>query len=165
MHEFGVEHAEAAVKKARSNLAQAHAQVQARLGQVRGNWFRRKNVQERIRQQLATLRSDVAALRARESSLWLAQASVLRPSSAAHNFFLTKKRGRWHGGCIFPNLFHWRSSAREGPGESQPERPGVLGLVRDDRRHVQPWKGVLNRFEPQGAAEDWRAGRLAMHQS
>jgi|GEM_PF-3704188 len=70
MHEFGVEHAEAAVKKARSNLAQAHAQVQARLGQVRGNWFRRKNVQERIRQQLATLRSDVAALRARESSLW-----------------------------------------------------------------------------------------------
>ncbi|HMF36271.1 MAG TPA: hypothetical protein VKF17_06510, partial [Isosphaeraceae bacterium] len=146
--ELGVEQAEAAVKKARSNLAQAHAQVQAQLGQARGNWFRRKNAQERIRQQLATLRSDVAALRARESSLWLAQASVLRPSSAAHNFFLTKKRGRWHGGCIFSNLFHWRSSAREGPGESQPERPGVLGLVRDDRRHVQPWKGVLNRFEP-----------------
>ena len=35
--------------------------------------------------------------------------------------------------------------------------PVSLGLVRDDRKHVQPCKRVPDRFEPQGAAEDWRA--------
>ncbi len=53
---IAVEQAESAVEEARANLAQARAQVESQLALARGNWFRRKNAQERIRQQLATLR-------------------------------------------------------------------------------------------------------------
>ncbi len=81
--ELAVQQAEAAVEEARSNLALSRAGVQAQLAQARGNWFRRKNAQERIRQQLATLRSDVAALRARQSSLKLAELDQQRIANLA----------------------------------------------------------------------------------
>ena len=65
----------------------------------------------------------------------------------------------WHTGCTCTELFHWRSLAWERPGGFlNQKRPRAPGLARDDRGDGQPSKGVLNRFEPQGAAEDWRAG-------
>lgn len=64
---------EAAVQQARSQLDLSRAQVRAQLSGARGSWFRRKNLQEQLRRQVASLRAQAATLRARESSLKLAE--------------------------------------------------------------------------------------------
>ena len=72
-YEIAVAQAEATVQVSRSRLADAHAQVKSQLAQARGNFFRRKNAQEQLRRQVAALQAEVATLRARESSLRLAE--------------------------------------------------------------------------------------------
>jgi membrane fusion protein (multidrug efflux system) len=78
LFEVALAQAQAAVEENRANLALAQAQVRAQLATARGNWFRRQYAQERIKQQIATLRADVATLRARESALKLAELDQAR---------------------------------------------------------------------------------------
>ena len=76
--ELALAQAQAALEETRANLALSKGQVRAQLATARGNWFRRQNAQERIRQQLSSLRADVATLRARESALKLAELDQAR---------------------------------------------------------------------------------------
>ncbi len=51
-----VSEAQAEVDEAEANLTQAHVRLKSQLAQARSSWLRRKNAQERLRQQVATLR-------------------------------------------------------------------------------------------------------------
>ncbi len=70
--EVALAQAEASVRESGANLIQARARVRSQLAGARASYYRRKNAQERLRQQIASLKARVAELRARESSRALA---------------------------------------------------------------------------------------------
>ncbi|HWE37162.1 MAG TPA: HlyD family secretion protein [Isosphaeraceae bacterium] len=76
--DVAVAKAEASLDEAKADLIDARARVKSQIAEARGNWYRRKNAQERLRQQVATLHAQFAALRARESSRWLAEVEQRR---------------------------------------------------------------------------------------
>ncbi len=77
-YEIAVARSEAGLEVAQSQLVEARAQAKAQLTQARGSFFQRKNAQELLRRQVASLHAQVATLRARESSLYLAEVDQQR---------------------------------------------------------------------------------------
>jgi len=70
--EIALAQSEAALIEARSNLDLARAQVRSQLAAARGAFFQRKNLQEQLRRQIKSLETQVATLRANQSSQKLA---------------------------------------------------------------------------------------------
>lgn len=82
--------AEAALSEARAQLDQARAAAMSQLAQARGDWFRRKNAREELSRQLATLRAEVATLKANQSDEALAEIDQRRVANLAERGSATR---------------------------------------------------------------------------
>lgn len=126
--ELTVAQSKASLEEAQANLVSARAQVKAQIAQARGNWYRRQNAVERLRQQEAMLRARVAALHARESSRWLAEVDQRRIEA------LVKQNSASQSELDQRNntLKVAREQEQEAWAEVQETR-AALGLAPDDR--------------------------------
>ena len=65
--------AQAALEEASATVTQSRAQVRSQIARARAGYYQRKNAQETLRQRIATLHAQFAALKSRQASLELAR--------------------------------------------------------------------------------------------
>ncbi|HEY2157071.1 MAG TPA: hypothetical protein VGH33_15690, partial [Isosphaeraceae bacterium] len=81
----------ASLEEARASVVQARAQAQSLIAQARAAFYRRKNAQETVRQQIAALGAQVATLRSRQASLELARHNLRRGQELAPSGGISKE--------------------------------------------------------------------------
>lgn len=89
--ELTVARDEAALEQAQASLVQARAQVRSQIAQARGAYYRRKNAQETVREQVATLSAQFAVIKSRQASLQLARNNLRRGQKLAPGGGISKE--------------------------------------------------------------------------
>jgi membrane fusion protein, multidrug efflux system len=77
-YEIALAQSTASLVQARSNLDLANAQVRAQLATARGAYYQRKNAQETLRRQIATLNALFAAIKSNQATVALARNNLRR---------------------------------------------------------------------------------------